>query len=524
MMRHRWTMLALGGARAVFATGAAAQTFPVDDPVIERMWQEGMEQGSQVYRLAQALMDSVGPRLTGSPGHKAANEWLVSMFAGWGIEARNEQYGTWRGWDRGITHIDLVEPRVRSLEGMMLAWSPGTQGKVRGAVVALPEVADSAELAAWLPQVAGKFVLVSYPQPTCRTDANWTEYATEESLERMRTEREAADEAWDARIESAGHTSRTLPAALEEAGALGVFSSSWPGGWGVHRIFSARTERVPSLSLSCEDYGLLYRLAAHGQAPLLEVEAQATFQGEVPVFNTIAAIGGSEKPDEYIVLSAHLDSWDGASGATDNGTGTITVLEAMRILKAAYPNPKRTIVAGLWGGEEQGLIGSRAYAADHPEVVEGLQALFNQDNGTGRIVRISTQGLTRAGEYFARWIAQVPTEITRHIELQVPGRPGGGGSDYASFLCYGAPSFFLFAHSWSYWPYTWHTNRDSFDKIVMDDLKNNATLFAMLAYLAAEEPEQMPRDRRVLPISERSGEQMTWPQCREPRRSWAERR
>ena len=156
--------------------------------------------------------------------------------------------------------------------------------------------------------------------------------------------------------------------------------------------------------------------------------------------------------------------------------------------------------------------------------MEGLQALFNQDNGTGRIVRISTQGLTRAGEYFARWIAQVPTEITRHIELQVPGRPGGGGSDYASFLCYGAPSFFLFAHSWSYWPYTWHTNRDSFDKIVVDDLKNNATLFAMLAYLAAEEPEQMPRDRRVLPISERSGEQMTWPQCREPRRSWGERR
>jgi len=523
-MRHRWMMLVLCAALALPPTGASAQTFPVDDPVIEQMWQEGMEESSQAYRLAQALMDSVGPRLTGSPGYRAANEWLVSMFQRWGIDARNEQYGTWMGWDRGISHIDLVEPRVRSLEGMMLAWSPGTQGTVRGPVVALPETADSAAFAAWLPQAADKFVLVSYPQPTCRTAENWEEYATEESRERMQAERAAADSAWDARIESAGYTSRTLPAALERAGALGVVSSSWPGGWGVQRVFQARTERVPSVSLSCEDYGLLYRLAVHEQGPVIEVEAEATFEGEVPVFNTIAEIRGSEKPEEYIVLSAHLDSWDAASGATDNGTGTITLLEAMRILQAAYPNPKRTIVAGFWGGEEQGLIGSRAYAADHPEVVQGLQALFNQDNGTGRIVRISTQGLTRAGEYFARWLAQVPTEIARHVDLDVPGRPGGGGSDYASFLCYGAPSFFLYAHSWSYFPYTWHTNRDSFDKIVMDDLRNNATLFAMLAYLAAEEPEQMPRDRRVLPVSERTGEQMTWPQCRDPRRSWGEGR
>ncbi len=522
-MRQSWMMLVLGVALAVVSAKASAQTLPVDDAMIE-MWQEGMEENSQAYRLAQALMDSVGPRLTGSPGHLAANEWLVSMFQRWGIEARNEQYGTWMGWDRGITHIDLVEPRVRSLEGMMLAWSPGTQGTARAAVVALPELADSAEFVAWLPQAAGKFVLVSYPQPTCRTDANWEEYATEESFERMQAEREAASDAWDERIESFGYTSRTLPPVLENAGAMGVVSSSWPGGWGVHRIFQARTERVPSVSLSCEDYGLLYRLATNGQAPVLEVEAQATFQGDVPVFNTVAEIRGSEKPDEFVVLSAHLDSWDGASGATDNGTGTVTILEAMRILKAAYPNPKRTIVAGFWGGEEQGLIGSRAFAADHPEVVQGLQSLFNQDNGTGRITRISTQGLTRAGEYFARWMAQLPTEIAQHIELQVPGRPGGGGSDYASFLCHGAPAFFLFAHSWSYWPYTWHTNRDSFDKVVMDDLRNNATLFAMLTYLAAEEPEQMPRDQRVLPISERTGEQMTWPQCREPRRSWGTRR
>ena len=106
----------------------------------------------------------------------------------------------------------------------------------------------------------------------------------------------------------------------------------------------------------------------------------------------------------------------------------------------------------------------------------------------------------------------------------IPGQPGGGGSDYASFVCAGAPSFFLGAHNWSYFPYTWHTNRDTFDKIVADDLKNNATLFAMLTYLASEDPEKMPRDQRVLPVSQRTGEQMTWPECREPWRSWEEYR
>ncbi len=131
------------------------------------------------------------------------------------------------------------------------------------------------------------------------------------------------------------------------------------------------------------------------------------------------------------------------------------------------------------------------------------------------------QGLTAAGEFFARWLAMVPSEISQHVDLTMPGRPGGGGSDYASFLCAGAPSFFLGAHNWSYFPYTWHTNRDTFDKIVEDDLKNNATLFAMLAYLASEDPDHLRRDRRVLPLSQRTGEQMTWPECRD-QRTWEE--
>jgi Zn-dependent M28 family amino/carboxypeptidase len=196
------------------------------------------------------------------------------------------------------------------------------------------------------------------------------------------------------------------------------------------------------------------------------------------------------------VLSAHFDSWDGGSGTTDNATGTVVMQEALRILKQVYPNPKRTIVVGHWGGEEQGLNGSRAYTQDHPEVVKGLQALFNQDNGTGRVINFSASGFTTASGNLARWMAAVPAEISRNITLGFPGAPSGGGSDNASFVCYGAPAFGLGALDWSYGQYTWHTQRDTYDKVVLDDLRNNAVLTAMLVYLASEDPETLSRDRR----------------------------
>ncbi len=494
-----------------------AQSFATENPVLQRMWQEGME-NSQAWQLAQALMDSVGPRLTGSPGQKRANDWAVATYTRWGIEAKNEQYGTWRGWERGITHIDLIEPRVRTLEGTMLAWSPGTSGKVRGEVVSLPRFENQAAYQRWLSSVRGKWVAISFPEPSCRPDSNLERWATPESLERFRAERTEARRAWGSGVEM-----RSLPRALEAAGALGVLQSRWSLGWGVNKVFSASTERVPTLDLSCEDNGLLHRLAMSGQRPVIEVEAGARFLGEVPAFNTIATIRGRELPNEYVMLSAHFDSWDASSGATDNGTGTITMMEAMRILQATYPTPRRTILVGHWSGEEQGLNGSRAFAADNPAIVEGLQALFNQDNGTGRVSNISMQGLSRAGEFFARWLAQLPSDITQHINLNIPGSPGGGGSDYASFICAGAPAFSLSSLSWDYGTYTWHTNRDTFDKIWMDDLKNNATLTAMLVYLAAEDT-RVPRDRRaVMPTSRRTGQQMSWPTCRDGART-SERR
>jgi Zn-dependent M28 family amino/carboxypeptidase len=194
------------------------------------------------------------------------------------------------------------------------------------------------------------------------------------------------------------------------------------------------------------------------------------------------------------------------------------MMEAMRILKKVYPHPKRTILAGHWGSEEEGLNGSRAFVEDHPEIVQHIQAVFNQDNGTGRIVRLSGQGFLNAYDYLQRWLVGIPSYIRDSIQTTFPGTPGSGGSDFASFVAMGAPAFSLSSLNWSYGIYTWHTNRDTYDKIVFDDLRNNAVLVAALAYMASEDPVTTSREKSVLPVNTQTGERIQWPQAVKPTR------
>ncbi|NNK63045.1 MAG: M20/M25/M40 family metallo-hydrolase [Gemmatimonadetes bacterium] len=516
MTRSRLPALAtaalLAAATSALVPGAAAaQTFPSDDAVIRQIWELGMGAASQVEPLAQVLLDSIGPRLSGSPGQQEANDWLAGVYESWGVGVEQEPYGTWRGWDRGWTHIDLVEPRIRTLNGTMMAWSPGTEGPLEGPIVALPTFTSPADLASWAEGIEGAFVALNASEPTCRAPESWETYGTPESWERMQALRQANQAAWGASVRAAGGQGAVVQA-IEAAGAAGVLTTRWSAGWGANKIFSAPTSEIPSVHLSCEDYGLVHRLAANGQGPRLRLDARAEFLGEVPVYNVIGTLPGTELPDEYVLLTAHLDSWDGASGATDNGSGTVMMMEAMRILKEVYPNPRRTIIAAHWGGEEQGLIGSMAYAEDHPEVVDGLQAAFNQDNGTWRIDFIRMQGYLGAGENFGRWFSEIPREITQHIELDVPGVPETGGSDHMSFICRGAAGFRLQSNYPDYRQYTWHTDIDTYDKLVFDDLRNNATLAAMLAYLASEDDDRVGVEQREL-------DGRTWPGCRPAQRS-----
>ncbi len=411
------------GAFAFFCILAGSSLFCLSgfgqEPVIDKIVKEETD-NSQLQKLAHELFDGIGPRLVGTTQMDKANEWAVAKYASWGITAHNEKWGEWRGWERGISHIDMIYPRIKSLEGTQLAWSP-----------------------------------------TGRPDYNWQEFATAASFEKMKKERTAQQEAWASRIKKAGYTNRTLPVALEKAGAAGVVINNWSAGFGVDKIFGAFTKKIPTIDIALEDYGLLYRLTESGDKPKISVHTESKERGVVPTFNTIAEIKGSEKPNEYVILSAHFDSWDGGTGATDNGTGTLTMMEAMRILKLAYPNPKRTILVGHWGSEEEGLNGSRAFVEDHPEIVQHIQA---------------------------------------------------GGSDFASFVAMGAPAFSLSSLNWSYGTYTWHTNRDTYDKIVFDDLRNNAILVAALVYMASEDPVTTNREKSVLPINTRTGEQFKWPE------------
>ena len=527
-MRHsNRNLVAL--ALLAFPATLAAQTFRSADTVIKKMWQVGMEQ-SQTEKLAQVLIDSIGPRLSGTQGFANAVDWLEKTYTGWGVPVRREKYGTWRGWRQGTVHMEMIGPRFQNLEVELLAWSPPTpkNGPVEGDVVVIPELADSVAAKQWLGTIRGKFVLVSPPEIMCRARQELDRYALPATVTKINQQRVENQRAAAARFRALAQdaqpqdVSRIAYARLDSAGVIGVGTLTWSGGWGVDKIFGSNTQKVPSVDISCEDYGLLYRLATNKQGPRvrLTAESQAT-PAEVPMFDVVAELKGTELPNEYVLLSAHLDSWHGATGATDNGTGTLTMLEAMRILKETYPHPRRTILAGHWGGEEQGANGSLAFAEDHPEVVQGLQVAFNQDNGTWRVEILEGQGFLKASANLAKWVAQLPAEMTDSVRLQLPGPQANSGSDHTSFLCRPAPAFRLQSSYSEYRQYTWHTNRDTYDKIVFDDLKNNATMAAMLAYAASEDPERTSRELSTLPPMP-NGQPRPGPTCGKARRSFAE--
>ncbi|MBC7562659.1 MAG: M20/M25/M40 family metallo-hydrolase [Gemmatimonadaceae bacterium] len=482
---------------------------PVIDPVLLRIMNEGMQQ-SKAADLAQVLTDSIGSRLTGSPGFMAAGDWLVKQYAGWGIAARKENWGTWSGFKRGALHVDLVAPRMRTLEATMLSWSPSTNGAVTGDVVVLPDFATPDAAHAWLMATRGKFVMINAPNITCRSNAQMAEFATPETMTSMRAQQDSLRVGFNTRnVAAAG-----LQDSLKLYGAAGVVTFGWSNYPGINKVFGSPRQRVPTFDLSCEDYGLVYRLATKNQGPRLRVDLQSEFLGEVPVGNVLAEIKGTgKKASEIVMLSAHMDSWEAGSGATDNATGTITMLEAMRILKRAGFAPKRTIIAGHWAGEEQGLNGSRSFVKDHPEAVAKLHALFNQDNGTGRIVGLSASGLVGADTVLRTYLSQLPSDFTQWMRYGGVGTPGTGGTDHVSFVCAGAPGFSFNALSWDYGSTTWHTNRDTFDKIIADDLKHNATLTAMMIYLASEDPTFMPRTQLATLPAGPSGTPGTWPTC-----------
>jgi len=221
----------------LFIMASSAIMAQSKDPVLKGIINEA-NNNSQLKSLAHEIFDVVGPRLVGTPNMKNANDLIVKMYKEWGIEAKNEQWGTWRGWERGITHIDMTYPRVQSLKGTQLAWSASTKKKgVEGEVVHLPTFRDKADFERWLKTVKGKFVMASAYQPTGRPDYNWEEFATEESFAKIRKERSEIASEFRKNIGRTGYNSRNFTTAIEAAGAVGIVQSRWSNGFGVQKIF-----------------------------------------------------------------------------------------------------------------------------------------------------------------------------------------------------------------------------------------------------------------------------------------------
>ena len=225
---------------AVLALGICFNSLNAQDknPVIESIIKEANE-NSQLENLAHEMLDVIGPRLVGTPQMQQAHDWAVEKYKSWDVTARNEKWGEWRGWERGITHIDMISPRVQSLRGTQLAWNPSTSEKgITADVITLPEnIKDSLSFQKWLPNVKGKFVMVSMKQPTGRPDYNWEEFATEDSFQKMKDERNEQSKEWRANIGRTGFTTRSIIPILEAAGAAGIVASYWSKGFGVNKIF-----------------------------------------------------------------------------------------------------------------------------------------------------------------------------------------------------------------------------------------------------------------------------------------------
>src|SRR5690606_37330973 len=271
---NKLSLLCLMGALSCNAT--QGQRFrPVEqnlEPVVLDIIKEAKEH-SELEQLAFELLDVVGPRLVGTPQMTKANEWALKTFERWGISAKNQQFGEWHGWERGISHIDMTYPRQKTLAGTQLAWSPTTNGKaIEAEVITLPEIKDSLSFRQWLPQVKGKYVLVSMYQPTGRPDSDWKEFATPASFEKMQRERDSLSLAWYKQIQATGLAANSIPSVLEDAGAVGILSSYWSKEFGSNKIFGARSHKAPSVDIALEDYGMLYRLAEKGYKPKIKVE------------------------------------------------------------------------------------------------------------------------------------------------------------------------------------------------------------------------------------------------------------
>jgi hypothetical protein len=504
---------------------------------------EGME-NSQILRTMHFLTDVYGPRLTGSPNLKAAGEWVIKQTEAWGLE--NGHLEPWDfghpGWmnERFTAHI--VSPVKDHLVCEVLAWTPSTNGTVTAQAfqMILPERPTQDDLTAYLEtvkdKVRGKMVLVGKPQ-VVQVTINPSPRRLDDQQAKSRYDpnnpnagqfpggprgpQQQEQQQGPRRLDARQINEQIDQFLLTNGAVLRINDAGRDHGQ--IRAFNNRTfdpnKVVPTVVMRNEDYGRISRLLADGAPVELEFNIVNRLYPEGrTAYNTIAEIPGTDKKDEVVMLGGHLDSWHAATGATDNAIGCAVMMEAARILKAIGVKPRRTIRVALWSGEEQGLLGSQAYVKEHFGSVEDpkpdffkLAGYFNIDSGTGRARGMSVFGPPAAAAVLRQALA--PFEDNGVMGAIATRSRRLAGSDNTSFNQAGLPGIGVGQDPIEYGTYTWHTNLDTYERIIEDDAKKSAMAIAAAVYHLAMADELLPRfsKEQMPPLPPRPGEQQAQP-------------
>jgi len=512
------TLFGVCVALVIGFTGLIAQERP-DEAMVWKIRQEATNR-SQILQTLHVLTDVYGPRLTGSPNLKAAGEWAIQQMTSWGLKnGRLEPWDFGRaGWANERVTAHLISPVKDALVVEVLAWTPGTTGVARGQAVqiTLPTRPTATDMATFLQSikatVSGKIVLVGPHQsvpvtfngvPLRREDADVVALLNAPPAQGGGGGGPLPQRADDAqRPLTNGQIQEQLNQFLLTNGAL-VRINDAGRDHGQIRAFDnpARdvTKAPPTVVMRNEDYGRISRLLADKRQVELEFEiVNRSYPEGRTAYNVVAEIPGTDKADEVVMLGGHLDSWHAATGATDNAIGCSVMMEAVRILTAIGAKPRRTIRVALWSGEEQGLLGSQAYVRQHfgtfedqkPEYAK-FSAYVNMDSGTGRIRGLTAFGPAAAGDVLRQ--ATASFKDLGMLGATTTRSRATGGTDSTSFNAAGLPGIATLLDPIQYQTYTWHTNLDTYERIVEDDVKKAAIVVAGTVYHLAMRDELLPR-------------------------------
>ena len=510
-MNTRRTFLIAASWAALAALPLAADwpaTEKVDLDAVYRIKEEGLQR-SKVMEIESYLTDVYGPRLTGSPNIKEAADWAQKMFREWGLaRVHLETWPLGRGWQNQRFVAMAISPRAYPLVGFPMAWTPGTNGPVTADAVLAPVLTER-DFETWRGRLRGKFVLTA---PMRQVAARF------EPLGRRFTESDLAE--LSKQPLAGGRGRGGLPGEIanllefqkrraqffvdEAVAALIHPSATGDGGTffvqavpGVTRDPKAPPQS-PEIVLTIEHYGRIARTLEKRIPVTLQMDvANAFYDDDLNGFNIIGEIAGTDKANEVVMIGAHFDSWHAGTGATDNAAGSAVMMEAMRILKAAGVKLRRTVRIGLWGGEEEGFLGSKAYVKEHfgdPDTMQlkadhaNLSGYFNVDNGTGAIRGVYLQGHEAIAPIFQAWM-----EPFRNLGMTTLAIRGTGGTDHVSYDAVGLPGFQFIQDPVEYDSRTHHSNQDVYERIQADDMMRNAVIVASFAFHAANRDEKLPR-------------------------------